>query len=255
MLEVFKSFSSLEFGLKNYFSAEVLDFQQSPQPGFKKNFDLLIAHLKANKTKGFKNYFLTDNVKQSERLISIFNDLLSKENRTYDTLIEHLPISIHEGFTDDEFKVALFTDHQIFERHHRFKLREVRSKSQEALTIKEILNLNPGDYVTHIDHGIGRFAGLQKLNINGREQESVKLLFRDNDVLYVSIHSLHRISKYSGKEGQVPRIDKLRDSTWSTLKQKTKVKELAYGLIKLYAKRKQEPGFAFQRQIIICNTN
>ncbi len=247
MANVFREFNGVEFGLKNYAAAETISFHQTPQPGFKKNFDLLIEHLKANKTKGFQNYFLTDNTKQSERLISIFNDLLSRENRTYDSLIEHLPISIHEGFVDETNKIALFTDHQIFERYHRFKLRETRTRSQEALTIKEILNLNPGDYVTHIDHGIGRFAGLQKLSINGKEQESVKLLFRDNDTLYVSIHSLHRISKYSGKEGQVPRIDKLGSSTWSTLKQKTKkkVKELAYDLIKLYAERKSRPGHAF----------
>lgn len=243
----FSRFGSMEFGLRNYYEAPEFQFSQRPQPAFRKNFDLLIDHLKENKTKGYKNYFLTDNVKQSERLIRIFNDLLTKEGRQYDSLIEHLPLSFHEGFIDDDLKLALYTDHQIFERYHRFKLREVRQRSQEALNIKEILNLNPGDYVTHIDHGIGRFAGLQKLIINGREQESVKLLFKDNDALYVSIHSLHRISKYSGKEGQVPRIDKLGSSTWNTLKQKTKrkVKELAYDLIKLYAERKSKPGHAF----------
>jgi transcription-repair coupling factor (superfamily II helicase) len=245
----FLQFPSVEFSIQSRREAERIEFRQRPQPGFKKNFDLLIAHLKENRTKGYVNYFLTDNVKQSERLISIFNDLLAKENRTYDTLIDYLPVSVHEGFVDDELKIALYTDHQIFERYHRFKLRELRFKSQEALSIKEILNLNPGDYVTHIDHGIGRFAGLQKLNINGREQESVKLLFKDNDALYVSIHSLHRISKYSGKEGQVPRIDKLGSSTWNTLKLKTKrkVKELAYDLIKLYAERKSKPGHPFPK--------
>lgn len=245
----FDQFIALEYGLKNYYSSPVYELHQKPQPAFKKNFDLLIAHLKENKTKGYKNYFLTENVKQSERLISIFNDLLAKEGRSYDSLIEHLPFSFHEGFIDEDLKLAFYTDHQIFERYHRFKLREIRTRSQEALNIKEILNLNPGDYVTHIDHGIGRFAGLQKLSIKGKEQESVKLLFKDNDVLYVSIHSLHRISKYSGKEGQVPRIDKLGSSTWSTLKQKTKkkVKELAYDLIKLYAERKSKPGHAFPK--------
>lgn len=224
-------------------------FNQRPQPGFNKNFELLIANLKENKTKGFHNYFLTDNVKQADRLISIFNDLLVKEHRTYESLIDYLPLNIHEGFIDEDLKLAIYTDHQIFERYHRFKLKELKHKSAEAFTIKELLTLNPGDYVTHIDHGIGRFAGLHKLNINGKEQESVKLLFRDNDMLYVSIHSLHRISKYSGKEGQVPRIDKLGSTTWQTLKQKTKrnVKELAYDLIKLYAQRKAKPGHSYPK--------
>lgn len=244
-----EQFSILEFGIRATASTEILKFNQRPQPGFNKNFELLIANLKENKTKGFRNCFLTDNVKQADRLISIFNDLLAKEHRTYESLIEYIPLNIHEGFIDEDLKIAIYTDHQIFERYHRFKLKEAKHKSAEAFTIKELLTLNPGDYVTHIDHGIGRFAGLHKLNINGKEQESVKLLFRDNDTLYVSIHSLHRISKYSGKEGQVPRIDKLGSTTWQTLKQKTKrnVKELAYDLIKLYAERKSKPGHAFPK--------
>lgn len=247
--DLVKLFTVLEFGISSSLSSELVVFNQRPQPGFNKNFELLIANLKENKSKGYKNYFLTDNVKQANRLISIFNDLLVKEHRTYDSLIEHLPLNIHEGFIDDDAKLALYTDHQIFERYHRFKLKELKHKSAEAFTIKELLTLNPGDYVTHIDHGIGRFAGLHKLNINGKEQESVKLLFRDNDMLYVSIHSLHRISKYSGKEGQVPRIDKLGSTTWQTLKQKTKrnVKELAYDLIKLYAQRKSKPGHPYPK--------
>jgi transcription-repair coupling factor (superfamily II helicase) len=244
-----KKFTSFEFGIRSILSSESIKFDQKPQPSFNKNFDLLIANLKENKAKGFQNYFLTDNVKQAERLISIFNDLLAKEHHTYDTLIDYLQLDIHEGFVDDEFKIAIYTDHQIFERYHRFKLKELKHKSAEAFTIKELLTLNPGDYVTHIDHGIGRFAGLQKINTNGKEQESVKLLFRDNDVLYVSIHSLHRISKFSGKEGNVPRIDKLGSTNWATLKSKTKrnVKELAYDLIKLYAERKSRPGHAFPK--------
>lgn len=244
-----KPFVCFEFGARNFLSSHTLAFNQRPQPRFNKNFDLLIANLKENKTKGFRNYFLTDNTKQADRLISIFNDLLAKEHRTYDSLIDYLPLNIHEGFIDEDLKIAIYTDHQIFERYHRFKLKELKHKSAEAFTLKELLTLNPGDYVTHIDHGIGRFAGLQKLNINGKEQESVKLLFRDNDTLYVSIHSLHRISKFSGKEGQVPRIDKLGSTTWQTLKNKTKrnVKELAYDLIKLYAERKSKPGHSYPK--------
>jgi transcription-repair coupling factor (superfamily II helicase) len=247
--EQIKKFTCIEFGVRSILSSDNIKFNQRPQPSFNKNFDLLIANLKENKAKGYQNFFLTDNVKQAERLISIFNDLLAKEHRTYDTLIDYLQLDIHEGFVDEEFKIAIYTDHQIFERYHRFKLKELKHKSAEAFTIKELLTLNPGDYVTHIDHGIGRFAGLQKINTNGKEQETVKLLFRDNDVLYVSIHSLHRISKFSGKEGNVPRIDKLGSTNWATLKSKTKrnVKELAYDLIKLYAERKSRPGHAFPK--------
>lgn len=242
-----KAFTIVEFGASKTLATEKISFNQQPQPSFNKNFDLLIANLKENKTKGFSNYFLTDNTKQADRLITIFNDLLAKEHRTYESLIEYIPLNIHEGFIDNEVKIAVYTDHQLFERYHRFRLKEHAQKNAESFTIKELLTLNPGDYVTHIDHGIGRFAGLQKLNINGKEQESVKLLFRDNDVLYVSIHSLHRISKFSGKEGQVPRIDKLGSATWQNLKNKTKrnVKELAFDLIKLYAERKSRPGHAY----------
>ncbi len=245
--QLIKQYNTIEFGIKSILSSNRISFHQKPQPSFNKNFDLLIANLKENKTKGYHNYFLTDNNKQAERLISIFNDLLAKEHRTYESLIDYLPLNIHEGFIDDDLKIAVYTDHQIFERYHRFRLKEHHIKNAETFTLKELLTLNPGDYVTHIDHGIGRFAGLHKLNINGKEQESVKLLFKDNDSLFVSIHSLHRISKYSGKEGQVPRIDKLGSTTWQTLKNKTKrnVKELAFDLIKLYAERKSKPGHAF----------
>ncbi len=242
-----KPFSILEFGLQSLLSHEQIAFNQIPQPVFNKNFELLISNLKANKAKGFQNYFLTDNRKQADRLITIFNDMLAKEHRTYDTLIDYLPLNIHQGFIDTDLKIAVYTDHQIFERYHRFKLKEVKNKTNEALTLKDILMLNPGDYVTHIDHGIGRFGGLEKLNISGKEQEAVRLLYKDNDILYVSIHNLHRISKFSGKESNVPRLDKLGSTHWSTLKSKTKrkVKEVAYDLIKLYAKRKTNKGFAF----------
>jgi len=240
-------YTCIEFGLKSFLGSPKISFNQQPQPSFNKNFDLLIANLKQNKTKGYTNYFLTDNIKQAERLITIFNDLLAKEHRTYDTIIDYVALNIHEGFIDNDFKIAVYTDHQIFERYHRFKLKELKYKSAEAFTIKELLTLNPGDYITHIDHGIGRFAGLQKINSNGKIQECVKLLFKDNDTLYVSIHSLHRISKYGGKEGHVPKVDKLGSGSWQTLKQKTKrnVKEVAFDLIKLYAERKAKPGHAF----------
>ena len=246
-LSLIKPFTIIEYGLNKHIASQEVSFNQSVQPQFKKNFDMLINDLKANKTKGYKNYLTTDNTKQAERLHTIFNDLLSKEHRTADSLIEHVNINIHEGFIDHDLKIACYTDHQIFERYHRFHLKETRYKTAESLTLKEILSLNPGDFVTHIDHGIGRFGGLVKINANGKLQEAVKLVYKDNDFLYVSIHSLHRISKYTGKEGNVPRIDKIGSTTWSTLKQKTKknVKEVAYDLIKLYAKRKAQPGHRY----------
>lgn len=246
-LEGLKKFELIEYGNSKFFDGQEIAFNESMQPSFNKNFELLIGNLKENKTKGYKNYFFTDNPKQADRLFSIFNDILSKEHRTHDSLIEHVPLNIHEGFIDHDIKIACYTDHQIFERYHRFRLKETKQKTAQSLTLKEILSLNPGDYVTHIDHGIGRFGGLQKLNVHGKTQEVVKLVFKDNDILFVSIHSLNRISKYSGKEGNVPRIDKLGSTTWSTLKNKTKrkVKEVAYDLIKLYAKRKSQPGHAF----------
>ncbi len=246
-LSLVKPFRLIEYGINKHIASQTIEFEQSPQPQFSKNFEMLINDLKANKAKGYKNYLTTDNTKQAERLQSIFNDLLSKEHRSVDSLIEHININIHEGFIDHVLKIACYTDHQIFERYHRFHLKETRYKTSESLTLKEILSLNPGDFVTHIDHGIGRFGGLVKINANGKEQEAVKLVYKDNDFLYVSIHSLHRISKYTGKEGNVPRIDKIGSTTWNTLKLKTKknVKEVAYDLIKLYAKRKAQPGHRY----------
>ncbi|HWY11780.1 MAG TPA: transcription-repair coupling factor, partial [Bacteroidia bacterium] len=242
-------FSVIEFGNNISHTGNEIQFNQSPQPSFNKNFEMLINNLKENKTKGYKNYFFTDNPKQADRLFTIFDDMLAKEHRTHESLIEYLPINIHEGFIDHDVKIACYTDHQIFERYHRFRLKETKQKTAQSLTLKEILSLSPGDYVTHIDHGIGRFGGLHKLTVNNKTQEVVRVVYKDNDILYVSIHSLHRISKYSSKEGNVPRIDKLGSTTWSTLKQKTKrnVKELAYDLIKLYAKRKAQPGHAFPK--------
>ncbi|MBK9285236.1 MAG: transcription-repair coupling factor [Sphingobacteriaceae bacterium] len=242
-----EKFRKIVYGIAENSNEQVLIFNQQPQPSFHKNFDLLLQNLKENKSKGYTNYFTTHNNRQAERLNSIFNDLLAKEHRTADSIILQVPLNIHQGFIDHHLKIAVYTDHEVFDRYHRFKLRESKNKNAEAFTLKELLLLQPGDYVTHIDHGIGRFAGLQKLNINGKTQENVKLLFKDNDTLYVNIHSLHRISKYSGKEGTVPKINKLGSAAWAALKQKTKknVKAIAFDLIKLYAERKTRPGHAF----------
>ncbi|MGB6036973.1 MAG: DEAD/DEAH box helicase, partial [Cryomorphaceae bacterium] len=217
------------------------DYNQAPQPSFNKNFDLLIKNLHENEEKGYANFIFSSNDKQIERLERIFEDL--------DAKVKFTPIltEIAEGFIDKDLQICCYSDHQIFERYHRFYLKEGFKKNKEALTLKELSSLQPGDFVTHIDHGVGKFSGLEKIDVNGKEQEAIRLVYRDNDILYVSIHSLHRISKYSGKDGNQPSINKLGSAAWQKTKAKTKkrVKEIAYDLIKLYAKRKAKQGFAF----------
>jgi transcription-repair coupling factor (superfamily II helicase) len=215
-------------------------FQAQPQPSFNKNFSLLIDHLKENQKRGLENYLFVENPKQVERFYSIFADL--------DANIHFHPITkaINEGFIDEDLKVACYTDHQIFERFHRYKLKQGFTKDQ-ALNLRMLRELQPGDYVSHIDHGIGRYSGLEKIDINGHIQESVRLIYKNNDILYVSINTLHKISKYVGKEGTAPKLSKIGSDAWKTLKQRTKkkVKDIAKELIKLYAKRKAAEGFAF----------
>jgi transcription-repair coupling factor (superfamily II helicase) len=219
------------------------------QPSFNKNFDLLIEDLTNRKKDKFANFIISNQPKQIERLYSIFNDL--KANVEFSMLT----ITLHEGFIDNEMRFVCYTDHQIFERYHRFRLKDGYRKNQQALTLKEIYNLQKGDYVTHIDHGIGRFSGLEIIDVNGKPQEAIRLVYKDNDVLYVSIHSLHRISKYSGKDGTEPTMNKIGSQQWSNAKKKTKsrVKELAYDLIKLYAERKKEKGFSFAPDTYLQN--
>jgi len=215
-------------------------FSTTPQPAFNKNFELLASSLRGNEEKGYTNYILSDSEKQIERLKAIFTEI--DPGLTFESVIG----TIHEGFTDHELKISVFTDHQIFERYHKFKLND-RFNRKESLSMKELLGLNPGDYVVHVDHGIGIFGGLEKMVVNGKVQESVRLVYRDQDVLYVNIHSLHRISKYKGKDGEAPRVYKLGSGAWQKLKQTTKkkVKDIAQELITLYAKRRAEQGFAF----------
>ena len=228
------------------FTVNTAELNQQPQPSFNKNFELLFKHLLENKQKGYSNFLFTDTEKQAERLRQILADV-SNANRVAENLFETIHLSIHEGFIDYSNKLACYTDHQIFERYHKYKTPQSFQKTGEALTLKELQSLNPGDYVVHIDHGIGRFAGLEKIKVGDKTQEAVKLVYKDNDAVYVSITSLHRIAKYTGKEGQVPRMDKLGSTHWQTLKQKTKtrVKQVAFDLIKLYAKRKASKGHAF----------
>lgn len=240
-LEQVKKFPIIEYGDKPVLADVDIHFNCGMQPSFNKNFDLLIEDLNARKKAKFSNFIVSSQPKQIERLYSIFQDLKA------DVEFSMLTIALHEGFIDNELKFVCYTDHQIFERYHRFRLKDGYRKNQQALTLKEIYNLQKGDYVTHIDHGIGRFSGLEIIDVNGKPQEAIRLVYKDNDVLYVSIHSLHRISKYSGKEGTEPTMNKIGSQQWSNAKKKTKakVKEIAYDLIKLYAERKKEPGFSY----------
>jgi transcription-repair coupling factor (superfamily II helicase) len=233
----------IEFGSQRKFpESETVSFEMEPQPAFNKHFDLLSTNLANNAKNGYTNAIAAGQPKQIERLYQIFSD---KDHAIHFT---PLTLEFSEGFIDKENKLLVYTDHQIFERYHRFRLKEGFKKSKEALTIKEIMSLQPGDYVVHIDHGVGQFSGLQKIDVNGKEQEAIRLTYKGGDILYVSIHSLHRISKFVGKEGSAPSMDKLGSNAWQTLKRKTKtkVKEIAFDLIKLYAKRKATKGHAFE---------
>ena len=216
-------------------------FEQKPQPSFNKNFEMLSDALKANSENGRQNFIFSGNSKQTDRLRRIFKDLgKGVEFTAIDT-------ELSAGFEDRALGICCYTDHQIFERYHRFYLKEGFKKNTEALTIKELNSLMPGDFVTHIDHGVGQFSGLEKIDVNGKEQEAIRLIYKGGDILYVSIHSLHRISKYSGKDGTEPTVHKLGSAAWQKAKAKTKsrVKKVAYDLIKLYAERKSKKGFAF----------
>ena len=215
---------------------------------------MLVENLQKNKKEGIKNILFADSAKQVERLYAIFDDLEKKNGIQNKVEFTTLLLSLHEGFIDHDLKLACYTDHQIFDRYHRFRLKKNYSKT-EAITLKELASLKPGDFVTHIDHGVGRFAGLETIESAGKTQEVVRLIYKDNDILYVSIHSLHRIAKYTGKEGTTPVLHKLGSNTWSNLKQKTKkrVKDIAKDLIQLYAKRRAQKGFAFAPDTYLQN--
>lgn len=215
-------------------------FKTQPQPPFKKQFPVLTKDLQQKHAKGYTNYIFCDTVEQAKRFEDILEDL--DADVKYQTAV----FSLYAGFVDAESKTACYTDHQIFERYHRFHLKNGYAKKQ-AITLKELTNLEVGDYVTHIDHGIGKFGGLQKIEVEGKFQEAIKLIYGDRDILYLSIHSLHKIAKYNGKDGTAPKIYKLGSNAWKKLKQKTKkkVKEIAFNLIELYAKRRLQKGFQY----------
>ncbi|MEM1319085.1 MAG: transcription-repair coupling factor [Bacteroidota bacterium] len=239
---------ALSKGLQPFPTEKRIEFSARPQPSFNKNFSLLIGNLNENTAAKVENYIFTDNPRQIERFYSIFEDLEAN--------VQFHPINkaLNQGFVDRNLNVACYTDHQIFERFHKYKLRRGFTKDQ-ALNLRLLRELRPGDFVTHIDHGVGRYSGLERIDINGHVQESVRLIYKNNDVLYVSINSLHKISKYVGKEGTAPKLNKLGSDTWKNLKRKTKkkVKDIASELIKLYAQRKASEGFAFQKDGYLQN--
>ncbi len=220
--------------------SDMIQFNTKPQPSFNKKFDLLIENLNENRDLGFSNYIFCSTEQQAKRLHDIFDEV--DQTVHYQTII----FPLYQGFLDHDLKIACYTDHQIFERYHKFHLKNGYAKKQ-AITLKELNKLEIGDYVTHIDHGIGKFGGLQKIDVEGKKQEAIKLIYGDRDILYVSIHSLHKISKYNGKDGAPPKIFKLGSAAWKKLKQKTKarVKKIAFDLIKVYAKRRLEKGFQY----------
>ncbi|WP_410501020.1 transcription-repair coupling factor [Flavobacterium sp. AG291] len=240
-------FTIVEFGTKPIFRTQkTFEFHIQPQPSFNKQFDLLLNNLSDNHNNGFKNYIFCSNEAQAKRFHDIFESLDEAGHEDFRKQYKTIVFPIYEGFIDEEYQIACYTDHQIFERYHKFSIKNGYSK-KGAITLKELNSLSVGDYVTHIDHGIGKFGGLQKIQVEGKTQEAIKLVYADNDIVYVSIHSLHKISKYNGKDGAPPKIYKLGSNAWKVLKQKTKarVKHIAFNLIQLYAKRRLEKGFQY----------
>lgn len=244
-----KSKTVCDWGIEPGFQpVTVFKFSNAPQPVFNKKFDLLGENLEEYLSLGYKVLILSNQEKQIERLQAIFRDVKSTVN--------FIPVNftLSQGFVDHDLKICCYTDHQIFERYHRFKLK-TRKDQREAVTLKELNTLHPGDYVVHIDHGIGKFAGLVNTDINGKIQEAVRLIYRNNDSLLVNIHSLHRISKYKGKDGTEPSLNKLGTGAWQNLKNRTKarVKDIAKELIALYAERLTEKGFSFSPDSYLQN--
>jgi transcription-repair coupling factor (superfamily II helicase) len=234
-----QNFTQVDFGNQNKENS-IINFNTIPQPSFNKQFNLLIENLTEYHKGGFTNYIFCANEQQAKRFHDIFDD--SEQEVHYETVV----FPLYQGFIDVDNRLVCYTDHQIFERYHKFRLKNGYAKKQ-AITLLELNKLEIGDYVTHLDHGIGRFGGLQKIDVQGKKQEAIKLVYGERDILYVSIHSLHKISKFSGKDGKTPKIYKLGSGAWKKIKQKTKarVKHVAFNLIQLYAKRKLQKGFAF----------
>ena len=237
-------FSVVEFGLNSLLATDIskkVQLQVDPQPSFNKQFNLLIEDLNTKHDLGYQNYICCSNSQQAQRFYDIFETVEQEVN------CQIIVLSLYQGFVDHDNKLVCYTDHQIFERYHKFHLKNGYTKKQ-SITLKELTKLEIGDYITHVDHGIGKFGGLQKIDVEGKKQEAIKLFYGERDVLYLSIHALHKITKFNGKDGKSPKIYKLGSKAWKVLKQKTKlrVKEVAFNLIKLYAKRKLETGYRYK---------
>lgn len=242
-------FPVVEFGKQFYYKPDAtVHFDTHPQPSFNKDFNLLIHNFAENEKNKVENLIFSDSNKQIERIFTILEDI--------DKSARFIPVhkALREGFRDDSIKLACYTDHQIFDRYYKYKRKKGYERSQ-AITLKDLRDLKPGDYITHIDHGVGKYAGLEKVEVNGKTQEMIRLVYADNDLLYVNINSLNRISKYSGKEGSIPKMNKLGTDAWDKLKKTTKrkVKDIARDLIKLYAKRKAQTGNAFSPDTYLQN--
>lgn len=251
-LHQIKDFPSMEFGKRFYFkgtgdTAEMrINYASKPQPSFNKDFNRLIETLHEQQYRGYTNIIVAETQKQIERL----NTIVGESDDT--VRFQGVNMSLREGFIDDTLKIACFTDHQIFDRFYRYKVRDKYTKSK-ALTLRELKTLAPGDFVTHIDYGIGRFAGLVKIDVGGNDQEGIRLIFRDNDTVLINVQSLHKIAKYTGKEGTQPNLSKLGSPEWENKKARVKrqVKDIAAELIQLYAKRKFAPGYAYSKDTFL----
>lgn len=249
-LNLVKKFKTVEFGKRFYFKVNetVTDteslgkYPSKPQPSFNKDFKRLAANLSENQEVGFINIISAEQPRQLDRLTRIFEEI--------DPFLKFRPLNIplREGFIDENLKITCYTDHQIFSRFFKYRIKDKFTKSK-ALTLKELRTLHAGDFVTHVDYGIGRFAGMEKIDVGGKEQEAIRLVYRDNDLLYVSVHNLHKIARYTGKEGTPPVMSKLGSPEWENKKKRVKkqIKDIAHELISLYAKRRQAPGFAFSK--------
>ncbi|MBQ6236830.1 MAG: transcription-repair coupling factor [Bacteroidales bacterium] len=240
----------IETGNSSFFSkATVVDAHSDPQPSFNKQFELLKQSLSDYNERGYTLSISASSEQQRKRLDKIF-----AESGMFSDTITYLDYSLRKGFIDHDEHLLCYTDHEIFERYHKYTVRDL-SQNREALTLKELFELKPGDYVTHIDYGVGRFSGLEKIETGGKQQEVIRLVYKNNDTLYISIHGLHKISRYVGKEGVAPTLNRLGSNTWQVLKQKTKkqVKDIARDLIQLYAKRKATRGFAFSADSYLQN--
>lgn len=244
LMEYIDSCPVVEWGPDLYFRGKQVDAKCEAQPATNKHFDLLAETLQSRQGNGYRLYICSNNEMQIQRIRDIFKD------KGYQIQFMWLQGTVHEGFSDAVLKICVYTEHQIFDRYHKYRLQTTRiRKGRESITLSELQNLHPGDYVVHIDHGIGRFGGLVKINNNDNEQEAIRLVYKNNSELYVGLHSLHKISKYKGKDGVPPAVNKLGGDAWNKLKQKTKsrVKDIARELIALYARRKQEAAYAFSK--------